>query len=65
MSNTTNYHVLFYGGPDRHQANRPLLTPCDSNTVAGYLRFTEPCMEFESDGIAATIIRIQLRSNLF
>jgi hypothetical protein len=65
MANVTNYHVLFYGGPDGYQTNRAQITLYDGNTVVAYLRFNDPGMAFENDDMLGTIIRMHLPSAMF
>lgn len=65
MANVTNYHVLFYGGPDGYQTNRAQITLYDGNTVVAYLRFNDPGMAFENDDMQGTIIRMHLPAHMF
>lgn len=62
----TNYHVLFYGGPDGYQTNRSQIALYDSpNHVAAYVRFNDPGMVFEADTQSGGVILMYLPSSCF
>jgi hypothetical protein len=65
MANVTNYHVLFYGGPDGYQTNRAQIALYDGNIVVAFVRFNDPGMVFETDYIDGNIIRMHLPSTMF
>ncbi len=62
----TNYHILFYGGPDGYQTNRAQISLYGPNgRVAAYVRFNDPGMTFENDAQSGNIIRMHLPSTMF
>jgi hypothetical protein len=65
MANVTNYHVLFYGGPDGYQTNRAQIALYDGNSAVAFVRFNDPGMVFETDFVDGGIIRMHLPSTMF
>ena len=66
MAAVTNYHILVYGGPDGYQTNRSQIALYGTNgQVVAYVRFNDPGMAFEADGMLGSIIRMHLPSTMF
>jgi hypothetical protein len=62
----TDYHILFYGGPEGYQTNRAQISlyGADGKTAA-FVRFNDPAMAFENDVESGGIIRMHLPSTMF
>jgi hypothetical protein len=57
------YHILFYGSPEGYQTNRAQIALYGpTGSVAGYIRFNDPGMLFESDSQAGELIFMHLPS---
>jgi hypothetical protein len=65
MAEVTNYHILFYGGPDGYQTNRAQIQLSGASGVLAWVRFNDPGMAFENDYESGGIIRMHLPSAMF
>lgn len=62
----SDYHVLFYGGPDGYQTNRAQIALYGNDgRPAAFLRFNDEGMAFENDSLLGDIIRMHLPSEMF
>ena len=62
----SDYHVLFYGGPNGYQTNRAQIAVYGTNgTTAAFIRFNDPGQTFEADYESGGIIRMHLPSAMF
>jgi hypothetical protein len=66
MPVVSSYSVLFYGSPKGYQTDRAQIQLSDAmGKTLAWVRFNDPGMYFEDDGVDGGIIKMHLPSAMF